>query len=454
MKRRSFVKGAVALPVGLAACGGSGTTTPNTDVQATFWTPSELPEDSERYPLGVQAGAMTASGAYVWGYSAAGGSRRFVLWTDMEIVADVVVTDTEGYYKELISGLSPNTVYHYVLQDDASKETATRSLVGRFQTAFGENTVEAVTLGATACTHYWNLPYESLKVAAKYPMHAFIHVGDMSYNDQATTREEYRELWHKTLQDPGYRALLPTVGTYLTWDDHEIANDSERDTITPEHWQAGADAWFETLPVPRGANNRLWGNYRWGQSVEIFVLDCRSERQPETMETDAAIYISQEQMDWLKDGLLNSSAAFKVIANSVPIAELTESWPAVDTWTGYASQRTELLDHIVDNDIQGVWFLSGDYHLGSSHSVAREGKYAGIREVMVGPGASSPNPLIGAIQLSPGLAESIVPADQFDYYSIDYAATRITFDPEANTVHVQFISAADESILFEKTYEG
>ena len=53
MKRRSFVKGAVALPVGLAACGGSGTTTPNTDVKgteedvsSTFWTPEELPEDS------------------------------------------------------------------------------------------------------------------------------------------------------------------------------------------------------------------------------------------------------------------------------------------------------------------------------------------------------------------------------------------------------------------------
>ena len=153
-------------------------------------------------------------------------------------------------------------------------------------------------------------------------------------------------------------------------------------------------------------------------------------------------------------GIAGQYGAFKVIVNTVPIAEMTDSWPVEDNWNGYASQRTALLDHIVDNDISGVWFLSGDYHLGSSHSVATEGKYAGIREIMVGPGASSPNPLLGAVQLSPELAESIVPAAQFDYYSLDYAATRITFDPKSDSVHVQFISAADESVLFEKTYEG
>ena len=51
MKRRTFVKGAVALPVGLAACGGSEGSSAQPDAkisegdgQATFWTPSELPE--------------------------------------------------------------------------------------------------------------------------------------------------------------------------------------------------------------------------------------------------------------------------------------------------------------------------------------------------------------------------------------------------------------------------
>jgi alkaline phosphatase D len=121
-------------------------------------------------------------------------------------------------------------------------------------------------------------------------------------------------------------------------------------------------------------------------------------------------------------------------------------------WAGYPAQRSELLDFVVNEGIENVWFLSGDLHMGAVNRVAPSGPYREIREIMVGPGASTPNPLVGAVELAPVLAEDTVPSEQFDYYSTEHAATLVTFDPLASTVHVRFISAATEDILFERTY--
>ena len=63
--------------------------------------------------------------------------------------------------------------------------------------------------------------------------------------------------------------------------------------------------------------------------------------------------------------LSESQARFKVIVNSVPITDF-DNWfgevEADDRWQGYPIQREDILSHIETGDIEGVFWVSGDFH--------------------------------------------------------------------------------------------
>jgi alkaline phosphatase D len=259
-----------------------------------------------------------------------------------------------------------------------------------------------------------------------------------------------------TLMDPGYMALLPTTGQYIVWDDHEIEDNAElyRDIIeNPAKIAAGKDAFFETTPVPRFDNNSYWTSYRWGLTAEMFIIDCRHERQPDTRLTDHAIYIGLEQMAWLKDSLLLTDAHFKIIANSVPITNYNiPPWLMQDDrWQGYESQRRELLNFIADNGITNVWFLSGDFHTASVAKVDSDGPHATMWEINMGPAGNRNNPLW--ISYDAGIMrEAIAPTDQFSFFYGEPVATIMTLDPIADTVRLLYIDSRTEEVLFDRTF--
>ena len=66
------------------------------------------------------------------------------------------------------------------------------------------------------------------------------------------------------------------------------------------------------------------------------------------------------QKQWLKDGLLNSTATFKFIMNGPPITQLL--FVPYDRWEAWSAERTELLNFIASNNIKNVIWLSTDLH--------------------------------------------------------------------------------------------
>ncbi|MFT5433537.1 MAG: alkaline phosphatase D, partial [Myxococcota bacterium] len=456
--RRTFIKGAVAVPL-VAACGSDtesastsdGGATPDAqaghdvtaadtalDSSVPAYDPSDVVEDTTAFPLPVQSGAMTQNSAIVWGFSATEAPVHLRVWPNgsPEPGAAEEMTPVDGYLKVNADALQAATHYNFAFFIGPQDAPTGRSVIGSFRTTAAAGDLPTVTLAATTCTKDWNAPYQALSVISKTPVDALCHLGDMSYNDMASTREEYRAAWQETLRDPGYRDVLPSTGMYMTWDDHEIAN-NDWSTLPAAHREAGIEAFFETLPVPRGEGNRLWGSYRLGDTVEVFVLDCRSERVAEPAEPGGKrLYMSVAQMDWLKGALTDSPCRYKAIMSSVPITAMESDWPTADTWNGYPNQRNELLDHITSG-ISGVIFLAGDYHFGGVSRVEADGPRASINEVLVGPGASSPNPLIGSVEIAPALAETFVPAKQWDHYATRHAATFLTFDPAKDEVAVR-----------------
>lgn len=472
--RRDFLRvggaGAVALSLGALGCHGGGgaagaadgaidAATPDGAVDAGApdaapFDPEGVPQDDARFPTAVLAGAMTAEGALIRGQVDGAGGAWLRVWADGGpggFVVDRRVEADEGFFKVALDGLAADTRYAFAFFEMGPDGVATaRSPVGRFRTAPPPDARPALTIGATACTNRRFAPYRSLGVLAREPFDVFCHLGDMSYNDGAATRADFRAKWRWTLQEENYRAVFAKAGMYQTWDDHEIANNDELYTLPREVIDAGLDAFFEACPAARGPDGQLWTSHRWGGTAEIFVLDCRLERRPETRETAGALYVSRAQMDWLKRAVAESPCHFKILLNSVPITHL--AWPfEEDRWQGYAAQRDELLDHLDAAGVDNVWFLSGDLHLGLVGRVDPPGGARRNRwEILCGHGASYGNPLALAATRSETQRERFLPPDQFLHFNLDFAATTLTFDPADDSVRVRFLHAETEEVLFDR----
>ena len=76
-------------------------------------------------------------------------------------------------------------------------------------------------------------------------------------------------------------------------------------------------------------------------------------------------YLGRSQMDWAKQRLASSGAAWKVSATRLMMmnAELPGgTYYGFDSWQGYVTEREELLAHIKPPAIKDVVFVTGDIH--------------------------------------------------------------------------------------------
>lgn len=453
--RRTFLKwsAGAALSIPLIGCGEDDPPVPFV----------ERPVDDAAFPAGVHAGAVRADGAILWTRAAMAAPLVLRVWpaaapVDAQPALEVDVTPAAGgFCAPRITGLPPGEWWRYAFYDDFAE---VRSPGGRFRTAFGPGVREVLRVGATACTAYGRRPFPALSLTAAAGCDVFCHLGDFVYNDGAFTLDDYRANYEKTHQEPDYRAILTACGAYFTWDDHEFFDNADlhAPTVDVARVAAGKQAYYEYVAVDHReepgagalAGDRVhWGSYRWGDTAEFFVLDSRLERQPETIGGDD-IYLGRKQMDWLLGALSASPCHFKVLLNSVPIASLPPLWLAEDRWTEYPTQRARLLDHIVGDGIDNVWFLSGDFHVSAVWRVEQRGPRSAMWEILCGPAGSAPSKRLEVAAIAPELHAQFFPPGRIDFAQGEHAATVLDFDPDADAVRVQFTRAADEAPRYDE----
>jgi phosphodiesterase/alkaline phosphatase D-like protein len=199
----------------------------------------------------------------------------------------------------------------------------------------------------------------------------FIHCGDHIYadhGDNATTSRQYRAKYARTGRPRGCARCTARPGMYLTWDDHEVLNNWNPETIAAGRLAAARQAFFEHRATRRNAAvpERLWRSFRWGRTAEVFVLDCRSERRPSTRSADparASTYLSRAQMDWLKAGPARVALRVQVHrqlgAHRRPRRAPT---PTTGTATPRSAARSSTTSRATAS--AGVVWLSGDVHFG------------------------------------------------------------------------------------------
>ncbi len=403
---------------------------------------------STAFPLGVASGEVSHERAVLWTRYVGSAPLSLTVLPDdggpPVVVRRPVGVAGGGFAHEIVDGLSPGTMYRYVFEEDV--DTAPQQMEGVFRAAIDPLSTERLVFTASACSRN-GMDFSVLtRAAERADVDLHILLGDTSYNDGARTLDEYRDKWAENLSRPEYRLLRSRTSVLATWDDHEVRNDWSGAEMDPELVQNGMTAFFEHTPVSRSgdAPNRLWRNVRWGRTAEFFVLDGRSERRPGTRGTAQAEYLSTAQFEWLEQGLLASTARFKVIINSVPIGTFPGIFQAFqgDRWEGYAAQRDRLLSLIKERSIGGVFFVSGDFHMASMGRVSTAGPGDGLVEILAGPvAARSPNP-----------AMSFLARPQFSFTTNEPNVGVFHLDPATGEVQVSWVGR-DGTAIAQHTFQ-
>ncbi|MEX2196240.1 MAG: alkaline phosphatase D family protein, partial [Thermoleophilaceae bacterium] len=177
------------------------------------------------------------------------------------------------------------------------------------------------------------------------------------------------------------------------WDDHEVQNtysggdpdggDADYSAIpvgipqfppfqySVKRRDAAYRAFFQSMPTFTIGRQRLYHKATFGRHVDLFVLDERQYRSVASRR-----FLGADQSEFLRSGLTQSSASWKVIANAVMIMGGGGS----DSWEGFPAEREALLGVISQNEVQDVVFITGDMHAciagdvqnAAEHTVATE----------------------------------------------------------------------------------
>jgi phosphodiesterase/alkaline phosphatase D-like protein len=484
IRRRKFLQGTAAMGFMPLATGCPPTTGGDGGVDAGIVWPTLDPSDYDGgvkstfdaeaialddvlFSLGVQAGEPDTESATFWTKTTLA-SAVLVVWRETDEAGQVVIVHeaphTAGASSTIVAregGMAPATWYRYAFfaVDDNGAKSA-RSTIGRVRTAFPDDWRLPFTLACATCTNAEHQPWKALEETAKHDYDLFCHLGDMSYNDGAVSVGEFDAKWAQALGDPGYRAVLPRAGIVATWDDHEITNNLNPQTVDDALMTNAKASFFANVPMQKvdgasiggvsGRDDSLFKSIRFGHTAEVIVLDGRTQRDPASMQTSTTAYLGDAQTVFLKDALKNSPCRFKIVLNSVPITRMPELWAfANDRWQGYVAQRDDLLRFLEDEAIDDVWFLAGDFHMGFVGRVEPAGYARKFWEIAVGPTGNLGNPL-GLLAAQDEYRESVFPADQYTYGRGKLAATLLTFDPYSGKVRIRFIDGANGETLYDE----
>src|SRR5690606_2258070 len=131
----------------------------------------------------------------------------------------------------------------------------------------------------------------------------------------------------------------------------------------------------EWLPIRTEDPALIYRRLRYGDLAELFMLDTRLAGRDEQAATDSEdrTLLGFDQEASLEDGLLETSAQWKLLGQQVMIAPLRLGGTPIniDQWDGYDAARERLLGFVEDNGIDDVVVLTGDIHTSWASDVPR-----------------------------------------------------------------------------------
>jgi alkaline phosphatase D len=321
---------------------------------------------------------------------------------------DPVVTslaDSDDTAQFLLTGLTPGATYTYQV-GLTNPDDGTETWTGSYTLRTVDDGVSSMNIAVLSDFMNKLVPSAALRTALAAQPDLLAVIGDLDHRGPAVApggsyyppedadevlanmRQMHRDTRSPTTRigsdfatglvgqaDSG-KAQIPWI---YGWDDHDYcANNSGADCpFAPQAFQA----WEEYfIPAPDNAFTAGcdapadFQSLTYGQLVQVFLLDARSNRDSTQPDGDTAM-LGACQHQWLVNGLHASSATWKIVLSPVPLNPTMKTW---DAWSLFPNERAALLSEIAD--VPNVVVLSGDVHTGGAID---DGTHSGLPEVSV-----------------------------------------------------------------------
>ncbi len=390
--------------------------------------PEGPPLELGPWDCGVASGVHAPGAVVLWTRLAAGAlSSVEVTWqvaADPEfrrVVAEgaaIAAPEADGCVKVLAEGLAPGGTHWFRFRSGGST-----SPVGRTRTLPAAGSApDAVRLAVASCQSYSAGFYPAWRAIAALDVDAVVFLGDYIYESKsggagplsvrvdpeaATDLATYRNKYRRYRSDPDLRAAHAAHPFAPVWDDHEFVNNCNRTTnlAFPERAAAAYRAWFEYQPVMRIDGDRIHRRARWGNLLDLSLLDTRQYRDPQIespsgdpiqvgstvdlplreVHSVGRTILGDAQRSWFLDGLgaaEQDGITWKLVGNQVMISPLrlvdldepslralrpdlpehAGVYANFDDWSGYMWERDLVTEHLRGEQVRNVGFLTGDIH--------------------------------------------------------------------------------------------
>jgi alkaline phosphatase D len=329
----------------------------------------------------------------------------------------IALEDTDFAAKLVVPNLPPDQTIFYRLtfEDVTDSRLVSAPVLGSFRTPpSGRRDILFAWSGDTVGQGYGidlarggMKTYETIR---RLKPDFFIHSGDTIYADNplqaelrlddatiwknlvseakskvAETLSEFRGNHFYNLLDEHLRRFNAEVPVFYQWDDHEVLNNWYPGKILDDPRYAVKNvsllaararrAFFDCLPVRPHPLEQIFRNVSYGPALELFFLDLRSYRGPNSPnrqpDLDASsAYLGRLQLDELKRALRLSKATWKVFCSDLPIA-LTIRDNETDFENcangngpplGRELEVAELLRFLQQNRIRNTVWITADVH--------------------------------------------------------------------------------------------
>ena len=230
-------------------------------------------------------------------------------------------------------------------------------------------------------------------------------LGDAWYTREVDYYSEWG-LWYRASHDralPITQNFLKSMPQFAIWDDHDYGpNDIGKNYILKDASRKVFNSYF--CNASSGENGQ--GTYTmttWGDA-DIFMTDDRWWRSADAMKDSIdgkpnpeKRMLGKQQMEWLKNSLLYSTATFKIIAVGSQVLNPVSPF---DTWWDFPAEYDEIMNFLKEYKINGVIFLTGDRHHSEIIKVDRPGTYS-LYDITVSPLTSGTHKFGGAEKNNP-----------------------------------------------------
>ncbi len=283
-----------------------------------------------------------------------------------------------------LAGLDPGTRYRYTVFVDGKPAAEPGTFATQPLWQFRVDP-PALAIAFGSC-HYlndrfdrpgppWGEEYRILDAIAAQRPDLMLWLGDNVYfrEPEWTALEGMSARYRAYRAAPAARRLLRATSHVAIWDDHDYGpNDS--------------DGSFTLKGVALEAFKRYWPNPSHGLpgvpgvfgmvtlgDVDLFLLDNRFHRYPNRYppRPEKAMF-GRAQLEWLKQALVSSRAPFKVVAAG---GQFWNTANRFEAFHNYPAEQKALADFLLEANVPGVMFLSGDRHFGGLWRIERPGAY-------------------------------------------------------------------------------